>query len=132
MPERHITDEEIHQASGHAPRVPAGVPRATCLNCGVEYPAFYACMAHDCYIDLKDRRSYGEWLRFFQHLGYGVLQAPDDAKFPFDFVITGRMMLTEFLQSNIYIAMGHELQPEYYNDPKWEKIERKRASQTAE
>jgi hypothetical protein len=112
--DRHLTDEEIHQASGNKPRMPAGIPKATCLACGDEHDSFYASMAHDCRIVLRDRHTYGEWLIKFQRWGYGVLKTPEDMKFPWDFKVTGQLMLTEFLQSDLFVAEGHELKDDWY------------------
>jgi len=101
VPDKHVTDEEIYQASGHAPRMPAGIPKATCLNCGQEHESFYAIQACDCRISLAERKTYAEWLLYFQRLGMGVLQTPEARKFRFEKVITGRQALTFHLQSDL-------------------------------
>ncbi len=61
MADTHITDEEIQQSTGRAPRMPPAVPAATCLRCRQEHHAFYATQSHDCLLDLAEKRPYGEW-----------------------------------------------------------------------
>jgi hypothetical protein len=109
MPDRHFTDEEVHAASGHAPRTPPAVPKATCLGCGHEHDAFYAAMAHDCEAHVRFaengrpvRDSYANLLALFKRLGFGVLRSPKDAKFPPDKQITVRVALTQHLQSDLF------------------------------
>jgi hypothetical protein len=126
MSERFISDEEIANLSGARPRMPAGIPHAVCLHCGEEYPSFYAYMAHDCLVDLKAKKSYGEWLLLFQAFGMGILRTPEDRKFPlFSKVITGKTMLTFHLQSDLYLPSSH---PPYkhelwYFGSEWEALE---------
>lgn len=118
MPDQHLTDEEIHELGGGAPRLPAGIPQATCLACGTDYPAFYAAMAHDCdqNVHFADRKSYIEWLVYFRKLGFGVLKTAGDAKFPLDKVVSGRTALTFHLQSDLCVGPGWELKEAYYED----------------
>jgi hypothetical protein len=122
MSERHITDEEIRGSTGAAPRAPQGTPKAVCLACGVTYTSYYACFSHECLIDLAEQKPYSDWLLFFQlTMGYGVLRAPIDRKFrDWSTVISGRKMLTEWLQSDILAGPGYELQPDHYRSQVWQ------------
>lgn len=127
MPDRHITDEEVHSASGAAPRVPPGAPRATCLNCGQEFVAFYCTQSHDCLVSFTDvdgkpvRKPYYEWIHLFKDLGWGVLQDPADMKYPADKMITARVMLTQWLQSDLIVNGKVTIEP-YYATPEWEAV----------
>lgn len=117
MSEQHFTEEEIREAAGTAPRDPAGTPKASCLGCGIEYTPHYASRAHECLLDLGDRRTYAEWLLLFQDWGWGVIKTPQDRKFSsFDREISGRQALTEHLQSDLLIGTGTELL-QHYNQP---------------
>lgn len=121
MSERHITDEEVWEASGTAPRQPNAVPQAVCIACGEQYHAFYACFAHDCMIDLKQEQTYAEWLRYFhEELAMGVLKSVSSAKFGWDEMLTGRTFLTEWLQTDIIAQHGLELKTNYYFTPRWQ------------
>jgi len=115
VPDKHVTDEEIWESSGHAPRVPPGVPRATCLNCLSEHVAFYAQQAHDCRIELAKRDKYLNWLDLFRRLGIGVLKDSDGAKFEIDEEISGRTALTFHLQSDLDLGPDPVLDPDYYD-----------------
>jgi hypothetical protein len=125
LPDRHITDEEVWNASGHKPRIPTGAPVATCLRCGQEYVSFYTQQACDCWVDLSRRERYDTWLILFQRMGYGVLTDPSSRKFPrFDKVIGGRQMLTLFLQSDILVAKDMVSLPyaRHYDGPEWSTL----------
>ncbi len=94
--------------------MPAGIPLATCLNCGEEHRAFYASQAHDCWVKMAEKKPYWHWLLDFQSYGYGVLKTPSDAKFPWHKEITGRTATTFLLQSDLNIGPGTELDTEWY------------------
>ncbi len=120
MADQHVTDEEIHDFSGAPPRMPAGIPKATCLKCGLDHEAFYASMAHECRIDFRETRPYHEWILYFQRLGMGVLKGPEARKFPnLDKIITGRTMLTLWFQSDLDIGPGLELNTSIYDTDEW-------------
>ncbi len=115
-PDRHLTDEEIHEAAGQAPRDVPGMPQANCLSCGAVFTPYYAAMAHDCVVRLAEKAPYWLWLLRFQKWGMGVLRTPADRKFPsFDrSVISGRSMLTQHLQADINVGHGEELLSGHY------------------
>jgi len=121
MADRHVTDEEIAGMAGRAPRVPAGTPKATCLNCGSEFTAFYTSQAHfDCLIKLREKKTYAEWLLFMKKLGLGVLKTPGDAKFPWDKRISGRQIITMHLQSDLFITPPPDYTiTDYYTGEVW-------------
>jgi hypothetical protein len=113
MPDDFLSDEQVRQSTGEDFRAPAGAPKATCLNCGQEFWAAYASQSCDCRIKLGDRKIYAEWLIFFQRMGFGVLKSPEDAKFPFDKMLSGRKVLTNHLQTDLEIGPGWELIDHY-------------------
>lgn len=117
-PDDHITDEQVRASSGTDYRMTPGLPRATCLRCGTEYESYYAAQAHDCRINLGERKLYAEWLIFFQRLGYGVLKRPHDRKFDWTKTISGRRALTFHLQSDLFIGPGYEL-IDWYSEEIW-------------
>ncbi len=121
MSERHVTEEEIRESAGTAPRDPVGTPKATCLNCNEEYTPHYAIRAHECRLDLGERRTYRDWLQQFQAWGWGIIKTPEDRKFSsFDKEVSGRQALTEHLQSDLDVGTGTDLLQHYSSQPFYE------------